>query len=86
MGEAYLKSIHEFARKQQISAVHFQRGQRKEEVARPYLEAAARSSRLKQYFKEGQAWRTETVLGDSRDFGMGPRICARNGYALRGVG
>jgi hypothetical protein len=39
-----------------------------------------------QYFKEGRALRTETVIGDSKDFGIGHRVCAQNWYALRAVG
>jgi hypothetical protein len=30
--------------------------------------------------------RTETVICDSRDFGIGRRLCAQNWYALRAVG
>jgi hypothetical protein len=45
-----------------------------------------KSSRLKQYFKEGRALRTETVICDTRDFGIGRRVCAENGNALRAVG
>src|SRR2546430_16295439 len=47
IGEAYVKAIHKFAEGHHIPVVHFQKGQNKEEVARPYLEAAAR---------EGQDW------------------------------
>jgi hypothetical protein len=45
-----------------------------------------KSSRLKQFFQEGRALRTETVIGDSKDFDIGRRVCARNWYALRAVG
>src|SRR5262249_29891144 len=45
-----------------------------------------KSSRLKQYFKEGRALRTETVICDTRDFGIGRRVCAENWNALRAVG
>ena len=45
-----------------------------------------KSSRIKQYFKEGQALRTETVICDTGDFGVGRRVCAQNWNALRGVG
>src|SRR6266536_4923880 len=41
IGEAYVKAIHRFAERHHIPVVHFQKGQNKEEVARPYLEAAA---------------------------------------------
>ena len=52
----------------------------------PTLCCYYKSSRLKQYFKEGRALRTETVIGDSQDFGIGRRVCAQNWYALRAVG
>ena len=52
----------------------------------PVLSCYYKSSRIKQYFKEGRALRTETVICDSRDFGVGRRVCARNWYALWAVG
>ena len=52
----------------------------------PILTCYYRSSRMKQYFKLGRALRTETVICDTRDFGIGRRVCARNWYALRAVG
>jgi len=52
----------------------------------PQLSIYYRSSRLKQYFKEGRALRTETVICDTRDFGVGRRVCAENWHALRAVG
>jgi hypothetical protein len=52
----------------------------------PILCAYYKSSRIKQYFKEGRALRTETVIGDTRDFGIGRRLCAANWNALRAVG
>jgi len=52
----------------------------------PTLCCYYKSSRLKQYFKEGRALRTETVIGDTKDFGIGRRVCAQNWYALRAVG
>ena len=45
IGEAYVKAIHKFAESQGIPVVHFQKGQDKEELARPYLEAAAREGK-----------------------------------------
>jgi len=45
IGEAYVKAIHQFAQRHQIPVVHFEKGQNKEEVARPYLEAAAREGK-----------------------------------------
>jgi len=52
----------------------------------PTLCCYYRSSRIKQYFKEGRALRTETVICDTGDFGVGRRVCAQNWNALRGVG
>jgi hypothetical protein len=45
-----------------------------------------KSSRIKQYFKEHRALRTETVISDTRDFGIGRRVNAENWHALRAVG
>jgi len=45
-----------------------------------------RSSRLKQYFKEHRALRTELVVCDSRDFGAGRRVTYENWNALRLAG
>ena len=45
-----------------------------------------KSSRIKQYFKEHRALRTEVVVGDTRDFGIGRRVNADNWHALRAVG
>jgi hypothetical protein len=52
----------------------------------PILNCYYKSSRIKQYFKLGRALRTETVICDSRDFGVGRRVCAQNWHALRAVG
>jgi hypothetical protein len=52
----------------------------------PQLCCYYKSSRLKQYFKEHRALRTETVIGDTRDFGIGRRVNAENWHALRAVG
>jgi len=52
----------------------------------PILTCYYKSSRLKQYFKEGRGLRTELVTCDTRDFGIGRRVCAENWNALRAVG
>jgi hypothetical protein len=52
----------------------------------PILTCYYKSSRLKQYCKEGRALRTELVICDTRDFGILRRVCAQNWYALRAVG
>ena len=52
----------------------------------PALHCYYKSSRLKQYFKEGLALRTELVICNTNDFYIGRRVCAQNWYALRAVG
>lgn len=52
----------------------------------PILTCYYKSSRLKQYFKEGRGLRTELVICNTRDFGIGRRVCAKNWNALRAVG
>src|SRR6266436_2702690 len=41
IGEEYVKAVYRFAEAHHIPVVHFKKGQDKEAVARPYLEAAA---------------------------------------------
>jgi hypothetical protein len=50
----------------------------------PSLHVDYKSSRIKQYCKEGRALRTETTVNDTRDFDIGRRLC--NLPALRQVG
>jgi hypothetical protein len=52
----------------------------------PQISCYCRSSRIKQYFNEHRALRTETVVCDTRDFGIGRRVTAENWNALRAVG
>ena len=52
----------------------------------PTLCCYYKSSRIKQYFKQGRALRTETVICNTQDFGIGRRVCAKNWKALRAVG
>jgi hypothetical protein len=52
----------------------------------PEIVCYYRSSRLKQYFKQHRALRTELVVGDSRDFGAGRRVTYENWNALRAAG
>lgn len=52
----------------------------------PQLSCVYKSSRLKQYFKEDRALRTETVIGDTRDFRIGRRVDRQNWQALRAIG
>jgi len=48
--------------------------------------ATYKSSRIKQYFKEHKALRTETTINDTRDFGIGRCVLKENWRALRSVG
>ena len=41
IGDEYVKAVYRFAEAHHIPVVHFKKGQDKEAVARPYLEAAA---------------------------------------------
>lgn len=50
----------------------------------PSLHVDYKHSRIKQYHKEGRALRTETTVNDTRDFGIGKRLC--NLPALRRLG
>src|SRR6476646_9578468 len=52
----------------------------------PQISCYYRSSRIKQYFKEHRALRTETVICNTRDFGICRRVTADNWKALRAVG
>ena len=50
----------------------------------PSLHVDYKSSRIKQYHKEGRALRTETTINNTRDFGIGKLL--RNLPALRNIG
>lgn len=50
----------------------------------PSLHVEYKHSRIKQYHKEEKALRTETTINDTKDFGIGKRLC--NLPALRKVG
>jgi hypothetical protein len=52
----------------------------------PQVSCYYKSSRIKQYFKLHRALRTETVICDTHDFGIGRRVNADNWQALRAVG
>jgi len=45
IGDAYGKAVHRYAEANPIPVVHFQKGEKKEETARPDLEAAAREGK-----------------------------------------
>ncbi len=50
----------------------------------PSLHVDYKSSRIKQYHKEGRALRTETTINNTRDFGIGKQL--KNLPALRQIG
>jgi hypothetical protein len=50
----------------------------------PSLHISYKSTKIKQYFKEERALRTETTINNSRDFAIGRRLC--NLPALRAIG
>ena len=52
----------------------------------PQVSCYYKSSRIKQYFKDHRALRTETVICNTRDFGVGRRVNRDNWRALRAVG
>ena len=52
----------------------------------PEITCYYKSSRLKQYFKEHRALRTELVVCDTRDFSIGRRLTYENWNALRAAG
>src|SRR4030095_15166438 len=54
------------------------------EGAIPSLHVDYKSTRIKQYHKEGRALRTETTINHTRDFGIGKLL--KNLPALRQVG
>ena len=45
-----------------------------------------RASKVKQYFKEGRALRTETTINDTHDFGIKRRVTPENWDALTAIG
>jgi hypothetical protein len=52
----------------------------------PAIQVHYRASKVKQYFKEGRALRTETTVNDTRDFGIGRLLTSENWEALLRVG
>jgi hypothetical protein len=50
----------------------------------PSLHVSYKSSKVKQYFKEGRALRTETTINNTHDFGIGRNL--NNLPALRAIG
>lgn len=52
----------------------------------PWIQIHYRSCKLKQYFKDSKALRTETTINDTRNFAIGRRVRKENFDALRAVG
>jgi hypothetical protein len=52
----------------------------------PAIQVHYRASKVKQYFKEGRALRTETTVNDTHDFGIGRRLTRENWHALLDIG
>jgi DNA-binding PadR family transcriptional regulator len=52
----------------------------------PIITAYYKHSKVKQYFKEGRALRTETTVNDPNDFGVGRTLNAANWNALTTLG
>jgi hypothetical protein len=52
----------------------------------PALQVHYKHSKVKQYFKEGRALRTETTVNDTYDFGVGRLVTTENWQALLQIG
>ena len=52
----------------------------------PAIQVHYRASKVKQYFKEGRALRTETTVNDTHDFGIGRMLTDANWEALVNIG
>jgi hypothetical protein len=52
----------------------------------PAIQVHYRASKVKQYFKQGRALRTETTVNDTYDFGIGRLLTTANWEALLRVG
>ena len=52
----------------------------------PVIQAHYKHSKVKQYFKDGRALRTETTVNDPYDFGVGRLLTATNWRALLDIG
>jgi hypothetical protein len=52
----------------------------------PIIQVHYKASKVKQYFKEGRALRTETTVNDTYDFGVGRLLTRENWEALCAIG
>ena len=82
IGDEYVKAIYQFAEAHDIPVVHFKKGQDKEKVARPYLEAAAHKRKDRVVLigtaqEKASVWRSWPRKGQEKarhpPHGLGPR-------------
>ncbi len=72
IGDAYVKDIHRFAKDHDIPVVHFQKGESKEEMARPLIDAAAAQGGegkvvlIGMAQEKASAWRSWPAKGQER--------------------
>ena len=89
VGKAYETAIRNFARKNAIPVIRFARGDNREEIARPYLEAAAAGGKGKVVMigvgqENASAWRSwANKRRDSQGRGPGARA---GSFLFRGTG
>ena len=71
IGDQYLKALYRFAEANVIPVVQFKKGQNKEEVARPYLEAAAKEGKERVVMigmaqEKASVWRSRPRKGQEK--------------------
>ena len=71
IGDAYVKRIHKYAEENGIRVVRFKKGENKEEVARPYIEAAERKGEERVVLigiaqEKASAWRSWKAKGQEK--------------------
>src|SRR5947209_15670267 len=71
IGDAYVKAVRRFADEHKIPLVHFTKGEDKEEIARPYLDAAARDGKERVVLigigqEKASAWRSWPRKGQEK--------------------
>ncbi|HET7216226.1 MAG TPA: hypothetical protein VFL79_21740, partial [Terriglobia bacterium] len=66
IGGAYVKEVYGFAEANHIPVVHFKKGEKKEETARPYLEAAARERKDRVVLSGIAVWRSWPRKGQEK--------------------
>jgi hypothetical protein len=71
IGDAYVKAIYEYAKAHKIPIKHFAKGEKKEEIARPYIEAAAKENKEQVVLigicqERARAWRSWRAKGQEK--------------------